>query len=164
MDRSASAAASPGSGADAATGGFDPRPAQGRVAPKASDRPVGHMRVDRYRGRPEIYIESPRLARVIAAVSAVVIVVGAAVWWGEVSVRFDQPDVIRPSWYRHLQLALGLAGIAAAACQVVYAGYFAITGRVWRRWRGVSILFLGLSSFWTILWLVDRFALDLVFG
>jgi hypothetical protein len=158
--------ASPHDDQDASPRVSGPRANSTAVAPRAMSRPdVGRIRVDSYRRRflPEIYIESPLLAQVIAGVSAVVIVVGTALWWQEVSVRFAKPDVIRPAWYRTLQWSLGVVGIAAASLQVAYAVYFEWTGRVWRRWRAVSILFLSLSSAWTALWLVDRFLLDQVF-
>ena len=58
---------------------------------------------------------------------------------------------------------MSLTGLVAAFVEAVYLVHYAATDLVWRRWRGVTIVFAILASASTVLWLVDRFLLDDVF-
>jgi hypothetical protein len=133
------------------------------VAPRARHAPQRLVRWDWYRRRPELFVTSDPLARAITAVAAVAIVVATVLWWFEAWNRVVVPGIIRPVWFRIPQFALALAGIVTAAVEVAYLADFAVTGTVWRRWRGVTAAFAAVSIVWTALWLLDRFVLDQVF-
>ena len=133
------------------------------VAPGAADHPPKAVRWDRYRGRPELYVESDRVARAIAGIAAVLIVLTMIPWIREAMIRLDVPEFFRPAWFRWAQLLVALAGIFAALVEAVYLVHYTLTELVWRRWRGVTIVFAVLASTSTALWLVDRYLLDYVF-
>jgi hypothetical protein len=118
------------------------------------------IRVDRYHNRPEVYVESDRVARIITGIAAVLITFGTVRLVFEVQDRFAVPDLLRPLWFRLPQLLLGVAAIAISVVEVSYLVMFTITDRIWRRWRGVTILFAIIVSAWTAVWFIDRFALD----
>jgi hypothetical protein len=86
-----------------------------------------------------------------------------AVWGLEAYQRFGVPDFIRPDWFAVPQLLLALAGLAATLVEAVYLAFYAGWGRIWRRFRGVSITYAVLASAWMIVWLTDRFILDAAF-
>lgn len=115
-----------------------------------------------HRGRPEVYVKSPRVARVGAALLAVFVAVGS-VRWAWAAVELFRPDGLAAAgrvtadWYRWTQLVLAIAGIAAAAVTFAYLAYFAATGRIWRRWRTVAVTFGTLAAAWTVLWLFAVF-------
>lgn len=133
------------------------------VAPGAADHPPKAVRWDRYRGRPELYVESDRVARAVAGIAAVLIVLTMIPWIREAVIRLDVPEFFRPAWFRWAQLLVALAGILAALVEAVYLVHYTLTELVWRRWRGVTIVFAVLASTSTALWLVDRYLLDYVF-
>ena len=133
------------------------------VAPGATDQPPKAVRWDRYRGRPELYVESEGLARATAGFSALVIVLAMVPWIRESVIRLDVPDFFRPAWFRWTQLLVSLVGLVAALVEAVYLVHYAWTDLVWRRWRGVTIVFAILASISTLLWIVDRYLLDRVF-
>jgi hypothetical protein len=120
----------------------------------------GHIRLDSYNGKPEVFVESNRAARLLALAFTLVIVFGTGRWWSEAIDRFEVPDSVRPAGFRVPQRALAFAGIASAVVETVYLLYFTLFGRVWRRWRGVTIVFAVLTFTSTMLWLFDRFLLD----
>lgn len=112
-----------------------------------------------HEGRPEVYVESPRVARIGAALLAVFVAAGTVRWVWAAAALFDPSELAcagcaTADWYRWTQLVLALAGIAAAAVTVAYLTYFAATERIWRRWRAVAMTFGALAAAWTILWLV----------
>ena len=140
---------------DRAGGADSPTPTE------AADLDAGRrIRVERVGRMPDLIIASHSLARVIAVVAAVSIVIGSVFWIIEAGNRLDVPDVIRPAWFRTVQFGLAVAGIISAAVEFAYLAYFGLTGRIWRRWRTVTFVFALLASAWTILWLLDRFVLD----
>jgi hypothetical protein len=115
-----------------------------------------------HRGRPEVYVKSPRVARVGAGLLAVFVAAGT-VRWAWAAVELFRPDELVAAgrviadWYRWTQLILAIAGIAVAAVTFAYLTYFAATGRIWRRWRTVAVTFGALAAVWTILWLIAVF-------
>lgn len=103
------------------------------------------------------------MARAIAGGAVVLIVLAMVPWIREAVIRLDVPDFFRPAWFRWTQLLVAVAGLVAAVVEGVYLVHYALTDLVWRRWRGVTIVFAILASASTVLWLVDRYLLDYVF-
>jgi hypothetical protein len=131
--------------------------------PAGPDETARRMRVDKYHSRREVYVESDRLARLIMVAVVVIVAAGTVGWIVEARKRWSVIDAVRPDWFRVSQLALAIAGIAVALATIVYLSFYAITGRIWRRWRGLTIIFGALAGLWTGLWLIDRFVLDSIF-
>ncbi len=134
------------------------------VAPRASERSPRPIRLDLYRAKPELYIESDRLARFIAGLVTVVVVVGTISWIREAAARFGVPAVVRPDWFRWTQLSLAVAGFVVTVLFLVHLTRYTVTGLVWRYWRATTLAFAIASAGWTGLWLLDRFVLDRVFA
>lgn len=134
-----------------------------RIAPRARRTRHRFLRWDVNHGRPEIYITSERLARAIAATIASFVALATVLWAVQARQRLGVAEVVRPLWFRLPQFGLAVVGIALAAAEVVYLTYFALTGTVWRHWRGLTLGFGLVSAAWTAIWLLDRFALDAVF-
>jgi hypothetical protein len=121
------------------------------IAAEAGDATWGdHRRV------PELYIKSPRLARIGAALLAIFVAIGTVRWAWVAYLLFRPQGLVcegcAPDWYRWTQLALAVAGIAVALGTMAYLVHFATTGRIWRRWRGVAMTFGALAASWTALW------------
>ncbi len=74
--------------------------------------------------------------------------------------RFDVPDVVRPGWFRWMQMSLAVAGIAVTFLYLVHLIRYTLTGLVWRHWRATTIAFAIATTAWTTLWLLDRLVLD----
>lgn len=140
---------------------------RGRRWIEAGWQPVGDATrevdgdADRLRRVPELYVTDHRAARVLSAVLAVGVAVGTAFWWSAAADRFDVPTLVcagcsPPDWLRWAQLILAVVGIVAAAVQVAYFLNFAARGVVWRRWRGVAIVFGTLAGSYTVLWWVQQ--------
>ena len=98
---------------------------------------------------------SPRLARFGAALLAAFVVFGTY-RWAQVARDLFQPGLVcegcLPGWYRSTQLVLAVVGIGAAVVVMAYLAHFVITGRIWRRWRGVAMTFGALAASWAALW------------
>jgi hypothetical protein len=111
------------------------------------------------RGVPELYIKSPRLARIGAALLAAFVAIGTT-WWAWVARALFRQELVcegcAPDWYPLAQLVLAFAGIAAALVTMAYLTRFAASGRIWRRWTGVSATFGVLAASWTALYWVVR--------
>jgi hypothetical protein len=121
------------------------------IAAEAGDATWGdHRRV------PELYIKSPRLARIGAALLATFVAIGTARWAWVAGLLFRPRELVcegcGADWYRWTQLALAVAGIAVALITMAYLVHFATSGRIWRRWRGVAMTFGALAASWTALW------------
>jgi hypothetical protein len=111
---------------------------------------------------PELYVTGHNGARVLTAVMAIGIAAGVVLWILEARDRFDVPLLVcdgcaPPEWFRWTQLLLAVVGIAAALVVLVYMVNFTVREVVWRRWRGVSIIFGVLAAAWTVLWWLDYF-------
>jgi type IV secretory pathway TrbD component len=130
------------------------------VAPLAGDRGGQPLRIDRYRTKPELYVESDRLARMIAGLVSALVVVGTVWWIDEAVARFGVPEVVRPDWFRWTQLSLAVAGVAGTIFWLVHLVRYTVTGLVWRYWRATTFAFVVAATAWTTLWLLDRFVLD----
>lgn len=108
------------------------------------------------RGVPELYVKSPRLARIGAALLTAFVAIGTARWAWTAYELSRPPELVcagcAPDWYRWTQLVLAIAGIIVALVTMAYLAYFASTGRIWRRWRGVATTFGILAASWTALW------------
>jgi hypothetical protein len=131
-----------------------------KVAPLAGERRQRAVRLDRHGAKPELYVESEPLARIIAGVVSALVVVGAVLWIREALARFDVPDVVRPGWFRWMQMSLAVAGIAVTFLYLVHLIRYTLTGLVWRYWRATTIAFAIATTAWTTLWLLDRLVLD----
>jgi len=111
---------------------------------------------------PELYVTGHRGARIVTAAIAIGIAVGSVFWVREARDRFDVPAILcdgcgPPDWFRWAQLLLAVVGIAAGIVVLVYMVNFVVRQYVWRRWRGVSLVFGVLAAAWTVLWWVDYF-------
>jgi hypothetical protein len=108
------------------------------------------------RGVPELYVKSPRLARIGVALLTAFVAIGTARWAWTAYELSRPPELVcagcAPDWYRWTQLVLAIAGIIVALVTMAYLAYFASTGRIWRRWRGVATTFGILAASWTALW------------
>jgi len=108
------------------------------------------------RGVPELYIKSPRLARIGAALLTAFVAIGTGQWASTAYELFRPRELVcegcAPDWYRWTQLVLAIAGIIVALITMAYLAYFASSGRIWRRWRGVATTFGILAASWTALW------------
>ena len=109
---------------------------------------------------PEAYVTGHNSARVLTAAMALGIAIGVVFWVVEARDRFDVPDIVcdgcaPPDWLRWTQLLLAVLGIAAAVVVFVYMVNFVVREFVWRRWRGVSIVFGVLAAAWIALWWLD---------
>ena len=109
-----------------------------------------------YKNHRALYVSSDRLARVVSAIAVVMLVVGAFRWAYEAAARFGVSTFARSDAFRVFQLAVAIAGIAATVVAIVYLTFFTVTGRIWRRWNEVTIVFGVLAGSWTILWWFDR--------
>jgi hypothetical protein len=122
------------------------------IAAEAGDATWGdHRRV------PELYIKSPRLARIGAALLAAFVAIGTARWAWVAKRLFRPPELVcegcaPADWYPATQLILAVLGIAVALVTMAYLVHFASSGRIWRRWRGVAMTFGILAASWTALW------------
>ena len=124
------------------------------IAAEAGDATWGdHRRV------PELYIKSPRLARIGAWLLVAFVAVGT-IGWASVSRALFRQELVcegcAPDWYPLAQLLLALAGISAALVTMAYLARFAASDRIWRRWTGVSVTFGVLAASWTALYWVVR--------
>lgn len=106
----------------------------------------------RYDDHRVLYVRSDALARGLFGVVAVLTVIGTVRWGFEANARFDSD---RAGWFRWIQLAWAVAGIVAAIPAITYSTYYAATGRTWRRWMPVMLVFGLLAGSWTILWWTD---------
>lgn len=109
---------------------------------------------------PEVYIRSPKVARVGAGFLAAFVAIGAARWAWAAAALFRPLEVVcagcaPADWYRWSQLLLAVAGIPVALVTMAYLIHFAATGRIWRRWRGVAMTFGILAATWSLLWWVE---------
>jgi len=134
-----------------------------RSAASVEAAPTRRARLDRYHDHPELHIESDRVARTISGLIAAFIVAGLVLWMDAARDQWNVIELVRPWWVRLPQLLLGVVGIVVAAVEAAYLGYYAATGRVWRRWLGVTLLFAAVTGAWTLLYLVDYFLLDHIF-
>ncbi len=125
--------------------------------------PERRVRVDRYRKRRAVFVESDHVARFVSGTIAVVLIAGIALWAYEARERFNVPGDVRPTWFRAIQVVLAQVGVLAATAEAVYLVHFTVTGRTWRRWRGVAIGFAVIAAVWTALWWIDRLLLDSIF-
>ena len=121
------------------------------------------IRLYSYDDRRYVHIVSDRLARLVTGAIAVLIAFGIARWAVEAYNRFGVPDDIRPFWFRVPQLSLAIAGVLVAAVEMAYLSYFTASGRIWRRFRGVTLVFAAFATIWTAIWFIDRLALDHIF-
>lgn len=55
---------------------------------------------------------------------------------------------------RDLQMVIAVPGMVMGVVGVVYLVYFAVTGRTFRRWRGVAVVFGTLVAAWLVVYLV----------
>ncbi len=115
-----------------------------------------------HRGRMELYIKSDRIARITASALVVLIAIGAALWAWRAAALVRVPVIVcaecspPPDWFRGTQLILAVVGTASALLAMAYLVYFAGSGRVWRRWRGVTATFGILAAAWALLVWANR--------
>jgi hypothetical protein len=95
-------------------------------------------------------------------VTAIVVLAGVARWIGASWTLRDPCSaaggvagcVAPPIGLRYLQFGIAVSGVAAGLVGVVYAVHLGLTGRTFRRWRGVAISFAGLVAAWLAVYLV----------
>jgi hypothetical protein len=127
-----------------------------------------HVGGERRWGGPELRSRSRRSARVAAWVLAA-LVTAALLRWAWVTWALLDPCarlagspegcVAPPSFFRWLQLAFAVPGIAAGSTVLVYLVHLATSGRTWRRWRGVAISLGALVVAWTAVFVAGRLAI-----
>lgn len=110
-------------------------------------------------GRRALYVKSPRVARIGAALLAGFVLVGVARWVGAARMVFSPPalvcaDCAPPDWYRWSQLLVAAVGITVALIAVAYLVYFAGSGRIWRRWHLTAMTFGILAATWSAMWIL----------
>jgi hypothetical protein len=119
--------------------------------------------MSRHDDRRELRSRSPRVARVVSWLLAVLVSVGLVVWaWNSWRLIDPCQRVVHdaagcqtpPLFLRSLQVVVAVPGVVAGAVSLVYLVYLATTGRTWRRWREVAITFGVLVLTWTVVFAV----------
>lgn len=127
-----------------------------------------HVGGERRWAGPELRSRSRRSTRVAAWVLAALVAAGLLRWAWVTWALLDpcarlaaSPEACEapPSFFRWLQLAVAVPGIAAGAAVLVYLVHLATSGRTWRRWRGVAITFGVLVVVWTAVFVAGRLAI-----
>ena len=119
--------------------------------------------------RTEIRSRSLRLATITAWVTAAILLIGGTFWAINAWQLLDPCErtgvgsgvgcLAPTSVLRTTQFVVALAGLAAAAVAVIYVLHLAITGRTFRRWRGVAATFGGLVIVWLAVYVVGALSI-----
>lgn len=113
---------------------------------------------------PELRIRSETTARVVAGV--LVAALGYSLFrWAHTTLDLLRPCATfaldntgvcsePPAVLRWLQLVIGMSGVVVGVVVIGYFGWFAATGKTWRRRREVAIVLSALVAAWLAVYLV----------
>ncbi len=113
---------------------------------------------------PELRIRSERTARIVAGV--LVAALGYSVFrWAHTALDLLEPctnfEVVTsgrcsepPATLRWLQLIVAIPGVVVGGAVIGYFGWFAATGKTWRRRREVAIVLTALVAAWLAVYAV----------
>ncbi|MEM7141126.1 MAG: hypothetical protein AAF548_08835 [Actinomycetota bacterium] len=128
--------------------------------------PVGTTKKGRTKKRYELRVRRHRTAKRFAGMLSVLIVAAGARWYltaaewrdpcgdADPGVICDQPA----AWFRVSQYGLAVIGVVTGLTIATYLGRFALTGKIWRRSREVSLAHGTVVLAWLVVWAVGAVA------
>lgn len=115
--------------------------------------------MDTHHGKREFRLRSRTRARWTAALLALLVAVSLARWaWVSLELA-GRDDLDRSwSWLAGVQLVIAVPGLVAGFVALTYLVFLVITGYTWRRWREVTLTFLGLVLLWGLVYAIGLVA------